>query len=258
MKPGLPLSGKRQLDRSLRSPVTKNTPLARQLNQPHVFPGGPRFNNFNSNTRPFNSSRPAQSNGKNIVPLSEKERADLLAAGKCFYCKEAGHMARNCPKRSSLKSGTNRPPGLSTFSIGQDKLGADTGDSEVEYIDDESIDKLRANSIEFIPSHFRLIDLAERERWSLPEPLSPPKSHLGNALELGAQHCLEWNAPYPGDAPTNWFDPMRPFYRFAVVEGEGDRYNIIDLHYYRSISIPGFLLRHPNFRLTEWYAAQLA
>jgi hypothetical protein len=30
--------------------------------------------------------------------LSTQERNELLATGKCFLCKEVGHLGRNCPK----------------------------------------------------------------------------------------------------------------------------------------------------------------
>ena len=44
--------------------------------------------------------------------LSEKEMAELRAAGKCFECKEVGHMSRNCPQKNTMRGGTSRPPGV--------------------------------------------------------------------------------------------------------------------------------------------------
>jgi len=42
-------------------------------------------------------------------------------AGKCFKCKEHGHMARNCPTNNSIKSSSSgKPPDLSSFSLGID------------------------------------------------------------------------------------------------------------------------------------------
>jgi len=55
------------------------------------------------------------------VQLSVKEGEELRAAGKCFKCKEHGHMARNCPTNNSIKSSSlGKPLGLSSFSLGID------------------------------------------------------------------------------------------------------------------------------------------
>jgi hypothetical protein len=64
---------------------------------------------------------------KSTPKLSEKEMSDLRAAGKCFHCKEQGHLARNCPQLSTIKlnSNGNRPPGLSSFSVGMELVEAD-------------------------------------------------------------------------------------------------------------------------------------
>lgn len=41
-----------------------------------------------------------------------------MAEGKCFRCKEPGHLARNCPKDSFIKSDKSRKaPGLSSYRI---------------------------------------------------------------------------------------------------------------------------------------------
>jgi len=60
-----------------------------------------------------NPTRPPQRNR-----LSDKEKTELAAAGKCFECREPGHVARNCPLRSRVTSSSgNRPPGVASFSI---------------------------------------------------------------------------------------------------------------------------------------------
>ncbi|KAJ3476258.1 hypothetical protein NLI96_g11283 [Meripilus lineatus] len=60
--------------------------------------------------QPRNTAQPRQ--------MSEKEKADLKAAGKCFVCKESGHMARNCPQNNRVKSNNrNKPPGISAYSV---------------------------------------------------------------------------------------------------------------------------------------------
>ncbi|KAF8804875.1 hypothetical protein BYT27DRAFT_7106071, partial [Phlegmacium glaucopus] len=58
------------------------------------------------------------SGSRNTTPqLSVKEKAELISAGKCFECKETGHLARNCPTKTTVKSNGSRPPGASTFNI---------------------------------------------------------------------------------------------------------------------------------------------
>ena len=49
--------------------------------------------------------------------MSDKERSDLLAAGKCFICKEPGHMSQNCPHKHTVKSDGPKPPGTSSYNI---------------------------------------------------------------------------------------------------------------------------------------------
>jgi Retrotransposon gag protein len=40
-------------------------------------------------------------------PLSEEEKKRLMAEGRCFFCKQQGHMSQNCPKKPSHP---NTPP----------------------------------------------------------------------------------------------------------------------------------------------------
>jgi Zinc knuckle len=37
-------------------------------------------------------------------PLSEEEKKRLMAEGRCFFCKQQGHMSRNCPKKPSRQN----------------------------------------------------------------------------------------------------------------------------------------------------------
>ena len=58
------------------------------------------------------------------------ERAELLASGKCFVCREVGHLARHCPKGNTVHSSDSNRPRVSNFNIkleplnekGSDKL----------------------------------------------------------------------------------------------------------------------------------------
>jgi Zinc knuckle len=43
-------------------------------------------------------------------PLSEEEKKRLMAEGRCFFCKQQGHMLRNCPKKPSRSNATPTNP----------------------------------------------------------------------------------------------------------------------------------------------------
>ncbi|KAF8716485.1 hypothetical protein AX14_012317 [Amanita brunnescens Koide BX004] len=49
--------------------------------------------------------------------LTERQRAEHAASGKCFGCGETGHLYRNCPQLNSVTGSSNRPPGRSNFNI---------------------------------------------------------------------------------------------------------------------------------------------
>jgi Zinc knuckle len=67
---------------------------------------------------PLLSLRPKSSNhGRESVPLSEKEQAELAAENKCFNCKKVGHMSRNCLNRDSVQGNSKKPPGMTNFNI---------------------------------------------------------------------------------------------------------------------------------------------
>ncbi|CAK5277818.1 unnamed protein product, partial [Mycena citricolor] len=45
--------------------------------------------------------------------LSPQKRAELMARGVCLNCEEAGHMARSCPKLTTMRSKVKgKPPGF--------------------------------------------------------------------------------------------------------------------------------------------------
>ena len=89
--------------------------------RPHIPRG--RFNPHNRNYVPRTILRSSDSNsikGKpnKVQKLSEEEASELRAAGKCFNCKEIGHIARNCPHLNSMKgNGGSKPPGIASYNM---------------------------------------------------------------------------------------------------------------------------------------------
>ncbi|KAF7796945.1 hypothetical protein EIP86_008131 [Pleurotus ostreatoroseus] len=85
-----------------------------------------RSSNHASSAAKGNGSSGGQ-NKRSVPPrLSAKEKNDLRAAGKCFICKEVGHVSRHCPKANSLRSARKgQPPGVSINHIELDTAGTE-------------------------------------------------------------------------------------------------------------------------------------
>jgi hypothetical protein len=86
---------------------------------------GPRRNQTSRDRHSYqNTGQRAHSNSSNnqhvpmdvdatnvTVPfkkLTDKERAQYRAEGRCFRCRTQGHMARNCPKNANAQNASNR------------------------------------------------------------------------------------------------------------------------------------------------------
>lgn len=185
--------------------------------------------------------------------LSEKERNELIAAGKCFRCKEIGHMSWQCPQGNFVQSGKpGKAPGLPShgISINEDDL------HEVEHLRElaETTEELPMLSLNMITSDEIKIFLAD-----CPESES---ELLGEVVTDFARKQLHIGQPYPGDEmESRIFDQYR--FTFAPVPGSRDLLQIQDaardpIWDDFQIKIRRRELLDPVFNIPLWYAAQLA
>ncbi|PPQ85966.1 hypothetical protein CVT26_012688 [Gymnopilus dilepis] len=63
-----------------------------------------------------NESSDTSGDSKSRRRLSEKEKSELKAQGRCFTCKGKGHLARDCPQRG-LTSANEETSGAESFNI---------------------------------------------------------------------------------------------------------------------------------------------
>jgi len=129
--------------------------------------------------------------------IKQEERAELMASGKCFICREVGHLARDCPNENTERSSSSKFPGVPNFSIGLEAL-----DDE----DSDEIENLYALRVSAISFHSGGI---------LPEIIDVPGASPERIWELSAQEKVLRVACPMGDAS-------------AAKDLEGARFNLAD------------------------------
>ena len=77
--------------------------------------------------------------------IIKEEKAELMALGKCFICKEVGHLARDCPGENAKSFSSSELPAVSNFGIGFEELDGEDSD-EVE-----ALSTLWISAVSFIP-----------------------------------------------------------------------------------------------------------
>ncbi|KAJ2928481.1 hypothetical protein H1R20_g8605, partial [Candolleomyces eurysporus] len=226
----------------------------------------PLNHNPSSSGKSKNKKGTSNQKGSSEQKLSKKEEDELRAANKCFLCKETGHVRRNCPKANSVKSSSNRPPGVSNFNV--------------EFVDVEDtmegvLDSLHCGSMSFAEDDLR-IDQAQQMtensrripsllyqpgfRWRKPRPDMDDWTYfsrrrvakqLGNARQKVALNILNSSQPYPGDTvPTGKVLQDR----FRFVEEFGEDWLLYDRLLDRYYLIEAYQLRNPDFTPGDWYA----
>ncbi len=228
--------------------------FSRNSNTPHRG-FTPRFNNHTP--QPNRGSTYPRQSAPPRPQLTDKERQDLLAAGKCFNCKETGHMSRNCPKNSTVRSSTAKPPGVSNFNIEFLEESEDDDSDEVLVVDSLSLGMVMYDEDnDDLPWHkdtqFKMISQMWLDDYCATDPVI---EQLGDALIKFAIYALHLEAPYPGDVPSTWKTYLgSQTLRFAIYPTENDNYVVYDRPYNRCVLLPAWLLRQPYFKIAAWYA----
>jgi reverse transcriptase-like protein/aspartyl protease/zinc knuckle protein len=197
---------------------------------------------------------------KNPYNLSDKEMAELRAAGKCFKCKNIGHMSKDCPENNSVPgNGTNRPPGIPSYSM-QMNLIEDIDDSE------EVLESMPVGMMSIGPDTSSEYYYQANPNWRNYYPfgqslraLGPP--NIGDCYAMTTEYLLTILQPYPGD--HFWEEhvwPCSPDTRFRVERRGGYNYSfcITDRLAEIDIIITKSQLSNPKFNLGHWYAKNRA
>lgn len=207
------------------------------------------------------ASRPRGTGGSSSGPkksvkfadLSEQEMAQLRAEGKCFLCKEPGHMSRNCPRKNTVRgNGNNKPPGLPSFSMTMDILEDDS--------EKDSVLKSMPVGVVSIASADESSETPDSdETWSKWYPLwQNPQAHaeeeIGNCYEMTADSLLTKFQPYPGDDLVKSF--MQPEDCFTVEQSikNSEVFTIHDSFNGFETTLNKASLADPKFNLIHWYA----
>ncbi|KAF9001165.1 hypothetical protein BDQ17DRAFT_1244713 [Cyathus striatus] len=192
--------------------------------------------------------------------LTDKEKSELLAAGKCFRCRETGHLSHNCPLGNTVKSDSNKPPGVSSFNM---EISEEVVDETEELeslpflsiffnIDIQSGDEPDASIVNDGSSPVGTSSEEGELEWVSYNPRRRPHRHIGDCYRMMAEYILQGGQYYPGDEII-MFEQQRE--RFSVTNHSinDSLYQIRDQAADFEVDLPRELLREPFFRLVSWY-----
>ncbi|KAG6904008.1 hypothetical protein DXG01_013240, partial [Tephrocybe rancida] len=176
---------------------------------------------------------------KDLPKLSSKERDELRAQGKCFRCRETGHVSRHCPNGNTVKGGRNgKAPGYSAHAIDIDFEAAETLRESANLVD--TIDSVQVSMM----------------HWDI-EPNVCRRPCIGDLAAQRAMTLLESQKPYPCDGPETLAPGERQFNVFSSGNG---LHGIVDYEHALSgaETISTHLLFDEGFNLAEWFADRRA
>jgi hypothetical protein len=217
-----------------------------------------RFNGAKSQP-PCNNFSNNNLNVKKSNSLSEKEMVELQAAGKCFQCKETGHVAWNCPQLNTVKASGSKPPGIPSYSVQMEVL-----EDLSEH--DKVLDSMPVGVITLMPD-----TIPVTERLPVPEPnwqqnypiWQQPgilaRKEIGDCYAMTTEYLWTIQQPYLKD--NLWSNVnCRPDSQFSVtrLRKDIDQFRIIDQLTDFQVCVPCTHLDNLRFDLGHWYAKQRA
>ena len=200
----------------------------------------------------------SSSSHQNSAPrLTDKERADRIAAGQCFVCGGADHYSRDCPTKKVVRSNNGKPPGASSFSIEPAVEERDSDGVEV-------LDSLPVGAISLEPHQPISVEVMDYVPWPIAEwrehypfwelPGIQARRMIGDGYLMVASTVLTLGQPYPGD---DQFEPNdhRPETRFRI-KVRLSKYEIYDALVGEGVSLERTMFKNPCFNLSRWYAVR--
>lgn len=79
----------------------QNSAKADTTSSPKLFYAKKKFGFKNFSSQTPKSNKQEQSHKRDSSGKTDAEKTTLRAAGKCFICEQPGHIAPNCPQRTS-------------------------------------------------------------------------------------------------------------------------------------------------------------
>ena len=210
----------------------------------------------NSGSHPNRSNPNAGSSSKKGRMLSDKEKAEYRASGRCFNCGKEGHMSRNCPDNTTVRSHGQGPPGTSAFSM--EPVPETESEGQTEVLDSLPLGAMYFGDSEQGTSVYPWP--AEEWRDHYPywkEPCVFARANIGDCYAMVVDSILTLEAPFPGD---HFFEipTLRPELRFSVIRDGLLNYAIADRLTGLRTVVARELLEDPEFDVSKWYAEQRA